>query len=85
VKKGGVVCPGQCVTQKGDMLTRNQLCDLQQSKIDRVRSALRKGVHDPSLMADIARLNTIIHIVVEFENKLFLDNMDIFNLKNKTE
>jgi hypothetical protein len=59
------------------MLTRNQLCDLQQSKIDRVRAALRKGVHDPSLMADIAKLNTIIHIVVEFENKLFLDNMDI--------
>jgi hypothetical protein len=34
-------------------------------------------VHDPSLMADIARLSSIIHIVVEFENKLFLDNMDI--------
>jgi len=28
-------------------------------------------------MADIARLSSIIHIVVEFENKLFLDNMDI--------
>lgn len=34
-------------------------------------------MHDPSLMADIARLNDILHIVVKFENKLFLDNMDI--------
>jgi hypothetical protein len=65
------------VKPKERMLTRIQLCDLQQSKINKARSALRSGMHDPSLMADIARLNDILHIVVKFENNLFLDNMDI--------
>jgi hypothetical protein len=29
------------------------------------------------LMQEIAQLRDIIHVVVEFENKLFIDNMDI--------
>jgi hypothetical protein len=28
-------------------------------------------------MQEIAQLRDIIHVVVEFENKLFIDNMDI--------
>jgi hypothetical protein len=35
------------------------------------------GMHDPILMQEIAQLRDIIHVVVEFENKLFIDNMDI--------
>ena len=39
--------------------------------------ALTMGMHDPILMQEIAQLRDIIHVVVEFENKLFIDNMDI--------
>jgi hypothetical protein len=59
------------------MLTRNELCDLQADKIRQARMALTMGMHDPTLMQEIAQLRDIIHVVVEFENKLFIDNMDI--------
>ena len=59
------------------MLTRNELCDMQADKIRQARMALTMGMHDPTLMQEIAQLRDIIHVVVEFENKLFIDNMDI--------
>ena len=59
------------------MLTRNELCDMQADKIRQARMALTMGMHDPTLMYEIAQLREIIHVVVEFENKLFNDNMDI--------
>ena len=59
------------------MFTRNELCDMQADKIRQARMALTMGMHDPILMQEIAQLRDIIHVVVEFENKLFIDNMDI--------
>jgi len=59
------------------MLTRTELCDMQADKIRQARMALTMGMHDPILMQEIAQLRDIIHVVVEFENKLFIDNMDI--------
>ena len=62
---------------KERMLSRSELCDVQAVKIRQARMALTMGMHDPTLMAEIAQLNKIIHTVVEFEKKLFNDNMDI--------
>lgn len=64
------------------MLTRNELCDIQADKIRQARMALTMGMHDPTLMQEIAQLRDIIHVVVEFENKLFIDNMDIDWISN---
>jgi hypothetical protein len=50
---------------------------MQADKIRQARMALTMGMHDPTLMQEIAQLRDIIHVVVEFENKLFIDNMDI--------
>jgi hypothetical protein len=63
--------------QTTNMLTRTELCDMQANKIRQARMALTMGMHDPTLMYEIAQLREIIHVVVEFENKLFNDNMDI--------
>ena len=60
-----------------NMLTRTALCDIQTKKINRARAALRNGFHNPVLMEEIDQINEILHIVVEFENKIIADNMDI--------
>lgn len=59
------------------MLTRLALCDIQASWIAKARAALVNGMHDPELMEQIAHINAILRLVVEFEAKLFHDNMDI--------
>lgn len=59
------------------MLTRTTLCEIQAKKIARARTALRNGYHNPVLMEEIAQINEILYIVVDFENKIIADNMDI--------
>jgi len=59
------------------MLTRAALCDIQAAKLRRAREALVNGMHDPVLMEQIAHINHILRVVVEFENKILHDNMDI--------
>lgn len=59
------------------MLTRAALCDIQTAKIAKARAALINGRHDPELMEQIAHINAVLRLVVEFEAKLFYDNMDI--------
>jgi hypothetical protein len=59
------------------MLTRTALCDIQAKKIGQARASLQQGYHDPALMKEIAQINEILHIVIDYENKLIDDNMDI--------
>ena len=59
------------------MLTRTALCDIQANKISQARASLQQGYHDPALMKEIAQINEILHIFVNYENKLIEDNMDI--------